>query len=116
MAKMNYSEYKNTYKKSIKKWPEITTLFNRDDVKIICTEKTFSRNGTRGRWYLNDLKEVNYTWINYTNNIDAYFFFKNLSSYSRVNCNYTKYGYIPVECIEISPDKTVKVVYSFTFE
>ena len=113
---MNYSEYKNTYKKSIKKWPGITALFNRDDIKIICTEKTFSRNGTRGRWYLEDLKGVVYTWINYTNNIDAYFFFKNLSSYSRVNCNYTKYGYIPVECIEISPDKTAKVVYSFTFE
>lgn len=116
MTKMNYSEYKNTYKKSIKKWPGITALYDRDDVKIICTRETWKKYAPAGRWHPEESKTMLHTWKNYTNTIDAYFFFKNLSSYSRVNCNYTKYGYIPVECIDISPDGLNKVVFKFSFE
>lgn len=113
---MNYSEYKKTYKQSIKKWPDITTLFDRDDVRITCTRETWKKYAPAGSWHLEESKTMNHTWINYTNTIDAHWFFKNLSSYSRVNCNYTKYGRIPVKCIDISPDGMEKVIFKFSFE
>lgn len=41
---------------------------------------------------------------------------RNLGGYERTNKAYTKYGYIPTEQISISPDRTKKTIFYFSFE
>lgn len=112
---MKYSEYTATYKKTLKKYPALSSVFSEKEEPVIClTNSHYTKKGSK--WILTDCKAKMVDCIHYTNIIDAVPWFRNLGGYERVNCTYTKYGYIPYEVISISPDRTEKSVYKFDFK
>ncbi len=52
---------------------------------------------------------------NYEYIIQSLSFFKNFSSYQRIEKMYTIYGYIPYRITEISPDGKTKLVITINF-
>ena len=107
---MTYQEFRNTYKNLLKKHCEISNLFEAG--YIIEMEKTeYLKIGSKWKENAKITKEVDY--IHYCNVFDSVYFFKNLGGYERTIKGYTFAGYIPIEQISISPDKTKKSVYSF---
>lgn len=114
---MKYSEARETYKTLFKSYPEVTNLWSEDEDKkeITCTIKHYQKKGSR--WIETESKTEQINYIFYWNTVDprASRFMRNLGGYERTTLNYTKKGYIPVECISISPDRTEKTVRTFTF-
>lgn len=114
---MNYSEFRNEYKKAIKTYPDITNLFqDSDDIReITLTCKHYEKSGSKWKQTASKAEAVNY--LHYVNIIDprTIQFFRNLGGYEKVSKGYTKRGYLPIEVTSISPDGTEKTVYSFTF-
>lgn len=113
---MTYAEFKNTYKKAVKRYPDITNVWDEKEEKVITmTESRYIKIGSR--WKETESKTMLVSYVNYMNVIDpaAVAFFKNLGGYEKVSLSYTKRGYIPTENISISPDRDKKTVRSFKF-
>lgn len=114
---MTYAEARQTYKKLFKTYPDTTNLWsdNESERPITCTIEHFEKRGSR--WILTESETKQYNHIFYWNTVDpnASAFFRNLGGYERTICTYTKSGYLPTECISISPDRTMKTVRTFRF-
>ena len=109
---MNYTEFKKTYKNLIKKYYEITNLFNVEGLTLVKTE--YVKIGSR--WAEVKKTESKADFIIYCNIFDSVYFFRNLGGYERTKASYTRYGFIPSEQISINPDRTRKSVYNFYFD
>ena len=108
---MNWSEFKDTYKWTLRHYPGTFGLFNGDYVVNMTTQR-YEKKGSR--WILTEeecekAKEV----VFYMNCVDAVPFFRGISARETVTMGYTKAGYIPVEIRTISPDRTQKIVRKF---
>lgn len=114
---MNYTEFKKEYKKALKAYPDASYLFtdSEDVEEISLTCKHYVKNGSKWEEASSRSEMVNY--LHYMNVVDprTIQFFKNLGGYEKVNKGYTCKGYLPIEVISISPDRTEKTVYKFTF-
>lgn len=114
---MNYIEFKNEYKEAVKAYPDLTNLHNdnEENKEISLTCKRYIKSGSK--WTQTESKTQAINYLHYANIIDpsASKFFRNLGGYERIKKNYTRRGYLPIEVISISPDRTKKTVYSFTF-
>lgn len=109
---MTYQEFRNTYKNLLKKYPEISNLFG-DGYKITLTKIEYYKIGSQWKEKERNSKQVPFE--HYCNVFDAVWFFKNLGGYERTEKGYTIAGYLPTEQTSISPDRTQKSVYKFTF-
>lgn len=112
---MTFSEFKEKYKYTLKHYPDTSALFEKSD-KITVTTITENKNGTK--WTASEPSKIenNVDYIYYFNTVDAIPFFKNLGGYERVSNAYTKYGYIPVKLVSISPDKNTRITREFKFK
>ena len=114
---MNYQEARETYKELFKTYPEVSGVWTpTEDEKAI--EYTCTHYEKRGaRWHETERKRTACNYVTYYNVVDprASRFMRNLGGYERTTCNYTKRGYIPTECVSISPDRTAKTVRTFKF-
>lgn len=112
---MNYKEFRQTYKTSLKKYPDIDTLFCylEDDSAITETITHYTKKG--GRWIETETKKALIPARYYYNVLDAVPFFKNLGGYERIETNYTKYGLIPARVTSINPSRDEKTVRSYKF-
>ena len=111
---MNYDDFRKTYKWILKKYPETSNFFNRNDITIKMVVNRYYKNGTK--WSLTESLTENITPENYLNVVDAVPFFKNLGGYEKIDAGYTKYGYIPKFSNSISPDRTEKITRQFIFD
>lgn len=115
---MTYSEYRDTYKQLIRRYPDVTALYNEEEPKsIVMIEEIFTRSSNGTQWKLQEEKTSNISFVNYSNIVDpnAVRFFKNLGGYERIITNYTRYGLIPIENISINPARDYKHVRRFVF-
>lgn len=111
---MNYKEFRATYKATIKKYPDIDSLFCFLESEIITETIThYTKKGSR--WIETETKEALIPASYYYNVLDAVTFFRNLGGYERVETNYTKYGLIPVKVTSINPSRDEKTVRSYKF-
>lgn len=114
---MTYFEARETYAELFKKYPEVSGVFtdNEDKKSIIYWCENYEKHGSR--WELVDITEERINYVFYYNVVDprASRFMRNLGGYERTTVNYTKRGYIPTECVSISPDRTAKTVRRFEF-
>lgn len=114
---MTYSEYRETYKRAIKAYPEITGLWrdSEDEKTITYTCINYAKRGSRWIETERTTEKINYVF--YTNIVDpnAIAFFRNLGGLERVSKSYTKAGYLPVEVASTSPDRMNKTVRRFDF-
>lgn len=114
---MNYTEFRNEYKKALKAYPDADYLFrDTEDIKeIYLTCKRYKKSGSK--WIQTESKPELINFLHYLNIIDprTIQFFKNLGGYEKVIRGYTKKGYLPIEVISISPDRTQKTTYNFMF-
>ena len=79
---------------------------------IVMLFEKFEKRGTKWKivsWEIEDILPENYVYT-----IDATPFFRNLGGHERITCSYTPYGYMPTKVSSISPDRTQKVVRTFT--
>lgn len=110
----SYLELKSTYKATLKKYPEISNLFD-GKCNITMIEKRFEKIGRK--WSaISTQKKENYNYIYYCNCVDAIPFFKALGGTEKVTVEYTVAGKIPTQLTSISPDRNEKTVRSFIFE
>lgn len=116
-ANMTYFEARETYAELFKKYPEVSGVFtdNEDEKRIMYRCENYEKHGSR--WELVDITEERINYVFYYNVVDprASRFMRNLGGYERTTVNYTKRGYIPTECVSISPDRTAKTVRRFEF-
>lgn len=112
---MTYTEFKNTYKALLKKYPEISGLYGTENIYKITETKT-EYNKVGSRWKETEKTEKETSVEFYCNVFNAVPFFKNLGGDERVEMTYTIAGYIPIVSISISPDKETKIVRKYTFE
>lgn len=111
---MNYKEFRASYKATLKKYPDIDTLFCFLDSKVITETIThYTKKG--GRWIETETKEALIPARYYYNVLDAVPFFKNLGGYERIETKYTKHGLIPVRVTSINPSRDEKTVRSYKF-
>ena len=108
---MKYSEFKKAYRYSISIAPDVANLYNRDDIKFICTITTDIKNGTRWIKTAETVETADTTY--YLNTVEAIPFFRNLGGYERTEKEYTYIGYIPTKVTSISPDKNTRVIRVF---
>lgn len=112
---MTYTEFKNTYKALLKKYPEISELYGTENIyKITETKTKYDKVGSRWKEIEKIEKETIAEF--YCNVFDAVPFFRNLGGYERVEMGYTIAGYIPTVSTSISPDKETKVIRKYTIE
>ena len=109
---MTYTEFKNTYKTLLKKYPEISGLYE-TTLKIGETKIEYEKVGSR--WKEISKEENIVDEKHYLNMFDAVSFFRDLGGYERVKMGYTIAGYIPITSISISPDKKKKIVREYSF-
>jgi hypothetical protein len=106
-----------TYKRLFKTYPQVTNLWRDDENEkpITAIIEHYEKHGSR--WILTDSETEKVNHIFYYNTVDpnASAFFRNLGGYERTTCSYTRAGYIPTECISISPDRENKTVRKFVF-
>lgn len=105
-----YQEAKQTYKALFKKYPGMLEAFDR---RPLMTESSFVKSGSK--WIETERRERFVDAETYYNVFSAIPFFRNLGGFERVSMSYTRAGYIPVEVVSISPDRTKKTVRSFDF-
>lgn len=114
---MEYTAFRNEYKKALKAYPDASYLFrDSEDIKdIFLTCKHYVKRGTKWEEVSSKPEAVNY--LHYLNIVDprTIQFFRNLGGYEKVSKGYTKHGYLPIEVTSINPDRTKKTVYKFTF-
>lgn len=107
---MNYQETIETYKPMFKKYPGMAGAFY---YRPLMKEVSFIKSGNK--WIETERTERFVESEVYYNVISAVPFFRNLGGYERVSMSYTYAGYIPVEVVSISPDRTKKALRTFTF-
>lgn len=109
---MTYQEFRKEYKSVLQKHYETSNLYNMEGI----TEKVerFLKRGSR--WVLVESTEKSVSYEFYFNVFSSIQFMKNLGGYERTEKSYTTKGYIPTRQISISPDRTKKTVFSFSFE
>lgn len=107
---MNYQETMEAYKPMFKKYPGMAGAFY---YRPLMKEVSFIKSGSK--WIEIGRKEHFVESEVYYNVVSAVPWFRNLGGYERVSMSYTRAGYIPVEVISISPDRTQKTVRSFDF-
>lgn len=108
---MNWKEFKQTYKWTLRHYPSTETFFGSKWAIDITTQR-YEKKGSR--WILTGEEcEKAKDGIFYMNCVDAIPFFRKCSGRETVVMGYTKAGYIPVEIRSISPDGTEKVVRKF---
>jgi len=110
---MTYKEWKKTYNWIIKKTPDITSLYGKEEKCIKLIETRYIKHGTK--WTETETKTEIITPEYYMNTVDAVPFFRNLGGRERLITAYTKYGLIPVEVHSTRPDGKEKVVRRFAF-
>lgn len=112
---MNYKEFRQTYKKSLKKYPAIDRLFDflEDDSIITETITHYIKKGSR--WIVSYSATGKIPAAYYFNVIDSVDFFRNLGGSERVTTNYTKYGLIPTTINSINPSRDEKTVRLYSF-
>ena len=112
---MTYTEFRNTYKALLKKYPEISGLYGTENMyKIMETKTEYDKVGSRWKETEKTKKETSVKF--YCNVLDAVPFFKNLGGYERVEMSYTIAGYIPTISTSISPDRKKKVIREYTIK
>lgn len=111
---MNYREFKDTYKATIKKYPEITGLY-RDNPEKVITCKTINQVKHGSRWTTTEEATEQINYIYYTNVLDGIPFFRNLGGSETVQKAYTKAGYLPIRVLSTSPDRQQRTIREFTF-
>lgn len=109
---MTYSEFRNTYKWTLKKYPDTYGLFNNGNT-IRCVIINYDKSGSR--WRETSRKEKTVDWEYYMNTVDATPFFRNLGGRETVRMSYTTAGYLPVFISSISPYATMKTTREFIF-
>lgn len=107
---MTYQEAKKTYKAMFKKYPGMLEAFGYNPTM---TEVSFIKSGNK--WIETEREERIVDSEVYYNVVSAVPFFRNLGGYERVSMSYTCAGYLPVEVVSISPDRTKKTVRTFDF-
>lgn len=111
---MTYNEFKNTYKKTLKKYPNTSAiLYTLENKTITETVTHYVKNGTQ--WKETDSKTQEITGTFYMNVIDSIYFFRNLGGAETVRQSYTKYGLIPDELISTSPTRTERTRRTYIF-
>lgn len=113
---MLYSEFKNTYKYMLKKYPDTSYLFTDQEKpeKIFLVTITHQeKNGNR--WKTTETTTEQADFIYYSNVVDAIPFFKNLGGHERVEAAYTKAGYIPTRITSTSPLGTERTIRELTY-
>lgn len=108
---MNYKEFKETYKRTLKKYPGTSFTFGVENIGLKIVRQI--KNGSR--WNTTEQKEKTVDYEFYMNTVDAIPFFKNLGGSERVSQSYTKIAYLPVEITSTSPDRSKRTIYTFTF-
>ena len=111
---MNYNDFKKTYKWMLKKYPETSNFYDRNDITIKMVVNRYYKSGSH--WKLLETNTENINNENYLNIVDAVPFFKNLGGYEKIDAGYTKYGYIPKFLNSISPDRAEKITRQFIFD
>ena len=112
---MTYNEYKNTYKKTLKKYPNTSAFFDILDNKVIKEVVThYTKQGAQ--WKETERKETTITGEFYMNVIDSIYFFRNLGGAETVRQSYTKYGLIPDELISTNPTRTERTRRRYYFD
>lgn len=109
---MNHKEFSTTYKKTLRRYPDMECTFN-TDIKYEFTQVQYEKIDGSNRWIEVDRKNKVITGQHYMNIIDAIDFFRNLGGRETVSMGYTSVGYIPVKLKSINPDITVKIVRTF---
>ena len=114
---MTYTEFKKTYKWTVKEFPDITQLFRDDLGQTIGTCETIRFTKVGKKWIETEKRTAEMDIENYFNIVDAVPFFRRLSGVQgeKVTKSYTKYGLIPVEISSLSPDRSEKVIRRFSF-
>ena len=108
---MTYDEMKREYKFTLKNYPAVSNLF--ESTNIICTTTKEIKNGSR--WTAENTTTETIDGEYYVNCIESIPFFRSLDGKERVIKAYTKFGYVPVKIISISPNGLNKTVREFTF-
>ena len=112
---MNYKEFRQTYKSSLKKYPDIDTLFCYLENDSIITE-TITHYVKRGsKWIETEKTTGHIPALYYFNVIDSVYFFRNLGGYEKIEKSYTKYGLIPTTINSINPSRDEKTVRTYIF-
>lgn len=107
---MTYQEAKKTYKALFKKYPGMLEAFGYNPTM---TEVSFIKSGSK--WIETERRVRFVDAETYYNVFSAIPFFRNLGGFERVSMSYTRAGYLPVEVVSISPDRTQKTVRTFDF-
>lgn len=107
---MNYQETMDAYRPMFKKYPGMAGAFY---YRPLMKEVSFVKSGSK--WIETGRKERFVESEVYYNVVSAVPFFRNLGGFERVSMSYTCAGYLPVEVVSISPDRTKKTVRSFVF-
>ena len=109
---MTYSEFKKSYRVTLKHYPATSALFEVENVGV-CRITTESKNGKS--WKASDVKTEEMNFEYYFNTLEAIPFFRNLGGRERVTNAQTQYGYIPVKLTSISPDGNTRTIREFIF-
>ena len=109
---MTYSDFKKSYRVTLKKYPDTSALFEVENAGK-CKITTERKNGKR--WTASEITTEEMTFNYYFNILESIPFFRNLGGYERVTNAYTKHGYIPVKLISISPDGNTRITREFIF-
>lgn len=112
---MTYIEFNETYSWISKKYPYTSSFCSKMDECVgTVTITQYEKRGSR--WVKTNENTEEITGRYYCNCVDGVPFFRNIGGYERVSMGYTYMGYIPVEIISISPNKTKRIVRKFNIE
>ena len=110
---MNNTDYKWT----LKNYPGTSTLFYTDSSYTFRIEiVTYERPVKNSKWIETARKIELIDNRFYFNTIESTPFMRTIGGYEKIELNYTKFGYIPVKVVSISPDKVKKIERRFIFE
>lgn len=112
---MTYKEFKEKYNYCVSRFPETTNFYISTRIKdykkiITCTDIHYIKKGSK--WIETKTETHKITGLKYC---DLICWLQNMWGKNTVTCNYTYYGYIPIELNMIAPDKTQKIVTKFKF-
>ena len=110
---MKYLDFKNTYKKTLKKY-NVDIIFDILNDKVITETRThYIKSGSK--WIKTDEKTEKINGLYYMNVLDSVQFFRNLGGLETVKKTYTKHGFIPTTINSVNPSRDEKTVRSYSF-